>query len=138
MSAAVLATLASGRPGCSSTAFSEEAHSIANIIAEPDIFTFFVAACAGTAGVLRLGTAKSGALIGVLISTTAIPAAAIQRGRGLPGLAELTRQHGAAADQRRVDRHRRQRGAPPAAMALRASQAAAHGRSRTPGSRSRR
>ena len=34
------------------------------------------AACAGAAGMLSLSTAKSGALIGVLISVTTIPAAA--------------------------------------------------------------
>ena len=37
---------------------------------------FFVAFCAGVAGMLSLTTAKSGALIGVLISVTTIPAAA--------------------------------------------------------------
>ena len=38
--------------------------------------SLFVAFCAGTAGMLSLTTAKSGALIGVLISVTTIPAAA--------------------------------------------------------------
>ena len=42
----------------------------------PDAFAFIVALCAGTAGMLSLSTAKSGALIGVLISVTTIPAAA--------------------------------------------------------------
>jgi uncharacterized hydrophobic protein (TIGR00271 family) len=56
--------------------FSIEGHSLSNIISEPDFFTFFVAACAGAAGMLSLSTAKSGALIGVLISVTTIPAAA--------------------------------------------------------------
>jgi uncharacterized hydrophobic protein (TIGR00271 family) len=56
--------------------FSQQGHSLSNIIAQPDFFTFFVAACAGAAGVLSLSTAKSGALIGVLISVTTIPAAA--------------------------------------------------------------
>ena len=56
--------------------FSLENHSLANIISQPDFFTFFVAACAGAAGMLSLSTAKSGALIGVLISVTTIPAAA--------------------------------------------------------------
>ena len=46
------------------------------MIASPDFFAFFVAACAGAAGMLSLSTAKSGALIGVLISVTTIPAAA--------------------------------------------------------------
>jgi uncharacterized hydrophobic protein (TIGR00271 family) len=56
--------------------FSQEGHGLANIIASPDFFTFFIAACAGAAGMLSLSTAKSGALIGVLISVTTIPAAA--------------------------------------------------------------
>jgi uncharacterized hydrophobic protein (TIGR00271 family) len=56
--------------------FSQEDHGLANIISQPDFFTFFVAACAGAAGMLSLSTAKSGALIGVLISVTTIPAAA--------------------------------------------------------------
>jgi uncharacterized hydrophobic protein (TIGR00271 family) len=56
--------------------FSAKNHGLANIIASPDFFTFFVAACAGAAGMLSLSTAKSGALIGVLISVTTIPAAA--------------------------------------------------------------
>jgi uncharacterized hydrophobic protein (TIGR00271 family) len=56
--------------------FSVEGHSLANLIAQPDFFTFFIAACAGAAGMLSLSTAKSGALIGVLISVTTIPAAA--------------------------------------------------------------
>ena len=49
---------------------------MSNFIAAPDFFSFFVAACAGAAGMLSLSTAKSGALIGVLISVTTIPAAA--------------------------------------------------------------
>ncbi len=62
--------------GLSSEAFGEADHSFARIISSPDFFAFFVAACAGIAGVLSLSTAKSGALIGVLISVTTIPAAA--------------------------------------------------------------
>jgi uncharacterized hydrophobic protein (TIGR00271 family) len=56
--------------------FTQQGHGLANIISEPDFFSFFVAACAGAAGMLSLSTAKSGALIGVLISVTTIPAAA--------------------------------------------------------------
>jgi uncharacterized hydrophobic protein (TIGR00271 family) len=51
-------------------------HALASFISSPDFFAFFVAICAGVAGVLSLSTAKSGALIGVLISVTTIPAAA--------------------------------------------------------------
>jgi uncharacterized hydrophobic protein (TIGR00271 family) len=56
--------------------FDAASHSLSNLIASPDFFAFFVAFCAGVAGVLSLTSAKSGALIGVLISVTTIPAAA--------------------------------------------------------------
>jgi uncharacterized hydrophobic protein (TIGR00271 family) len=45
-------------------------------IAHPDTFSVLVAVIAGVAGILSLTTAKSGALLGVLISVTTIPAAA--------------------------------------------------------------
>jgi uncharacterized hydrophobic protein (TIGR00271 family) len=45
-------------------------------IAHPNTFSVLVALLAGVAGMLSLTTAKSGALIGVLISVTTIPAAA--------------------------------------------------------------
>jgi uncharacterized hydrophobic protein (TIGR00271 family) len=56
--------------------FTAAEHGIANLISSPDAFTIIVALCAGAAGMLSLSTAKSGALIGVLISVTTIPAAA--------------------------------------------------------------
>jgi uncharacterized hydrophobic protein (TIGR00271 family) len=62
--------------GITEDQFSEADHGLANIISSPDFFAFFVAFCAGAAGMLSLSTAKSGALIGVLISVTTIPAAA--------------------------------------------------------------
>jgi uncharacterized hydrophobic protein (TIGR00271 family) len=71
-----LATLLFKATGLFTEDFSQESHGFANIISDPDFFTFFVAACAGAAGMLSLSTAKSGALIGVLISVTTIPAAA--------------------------------------------------------------
>lgn len=46
------------------------------VVGSPGFFSFFVAFCAGVAGMLSLSTAKSGALIGVLVSVTTIPAAA--------------------------------------------------------------
>jgi uncharacterized hydrophobic protein (TIGR00271 family) len=49
---------------------------LTEFISNPDFFSFFVAYLAGTAGVLSLTSAKSGALIGVLISVTTIPAIA--------------------------------------------------------------
>jgi uncharacterized hydrophobic protein (TIGR00271 family) len=56
--------------------FTAASHSLSQTIANPDFFAAFVAFCAGVAGMLSLTTAKSGALIGVLISVTTIPAAA--------------------------------------------------------------
>lgn len=56
--------------------FSASDHGLSRSIANPDFLAFFVAFCAGIAGMLSLTTAKSGALIGVLISVTTIPAAA--------------------------------------------------------------
>jgi uncharacterized hydrophobic protein (TIGR00271 family) len=44
-------------------------------ISHPDEYSVLVALLAGTAGALSLSTAKSGALVGVLISVTTIPAA---------------------------------------------------------------
>jgi uncharacterized hydrophobic protein (TIGR00271 family) len=55
---------------------SGEEGTFTDFISEPDFFSFFVAYLAGMAGVLSLTAAKSGALIGVLISVTTIPAAA--------------------------------------------------------------
>jgi uncharacterized hydrophobic protein (TIGR00271 family) len=62
--------------GITPDTFSSEDHSLSSVIASPDFFAVFVACCAGAAGMLSLSTAKSGALIGVLISVTTIPAAA--------------------------------------------------------------
>jgi uncharacterized hydrophobic protein (TIGR00271 family) len=56
--------------------FTEEDHGLSVLISDPGFFSFFVAFCAGIAGTLSLTTAKSGALAGVLISVTTIPAAA--------------------------------------------------------------
>lgn len=62
--------------GISEDAFSQQDHGLASTIANPDVFAFFVAFCAGIAGMLSLSTAKSGAIIGVLISVATLPAAA--------------------------------------------------------------
>ncbi|WP_327254494.1 DUF389 domain-containing protein [Streptomyces sp. NBC_01244] len=47
-----------------------------SFIWQPDLFSFVVAVLAGIAGVLSLTSAKSGALVGVAISVTTVPAAA--------------------------------------------------------------
>jgi uncharacterized hydrophobic protein (TIGR00271 family) len=49
---------------------------LTEFVSSPDILSLYVAVVAGAAGVLSLTSAKSGALIGVLISVTTIPAAA--------------------------------------------------------------
>jgi uncharacterized hydrophobic protein (TIGR00271 family) len=71
-----LASLLFKWTGATPDTFTTANHSLADVIANPDFFSFFVAFCAGIAGMLSLTTAKSGALIGVLISVTTIPAAA--------------------------------------------------------------
>jgi uncharacterized hydrophobic protein (TIGR00271 family) len=76
IAAAFVATLIFKATALTDPELDQSEHTIANVISSPDFFTFFVAACAGAAGMLSLSTAKSGALIGVLISVTTIPAAA--------------------------------------------------------------
>jgi uncharacterized hydrophobic protein (TIGR00271 family) len=71
-----LATLLAKATGLTSEDFDSADHQVATLISSPDAFTVIVALCAGAAGMLSLSTAKSGALIGVLISVTTIPAAA--------------------------------------------------------------
>ncbi len=56
--------------------FTQEGHPFTDFISNPNQFSFIVAYLAGLAGVLSLTSAKSGALVGVLISVTTIPAAA--------------------------------------------------------------
>ena len=62
--------------GAAPESFSFDDSTFAHAISSPGFFAFFVALCAGVAGMLSLTTAKSGALIGVLISVTTIPSAA--------------------------------------------------------------
>ena len=72
----VLVTLAFRGMGLIPEDFDPNDHPLTNFISNPDFFSFFVAFVAGVAGVLSLTSSKSGALIGVLISVTTIPAAA--------------------------------------------------------------
>ena len=62
--------------GLSPAGFPSGERPLTDFISHPDFFSFLVAFLAGTAGMLSLTSAKSGALIGVLISVTTIPAAA--------------------------------------------------------------
>jgi uncharacterized hydrophobic protein (TIGR00271 family) len=74
--ATYVASLIFKETGITPETFTEADHQLSNLISNPDFFAAFVAMCAGAAGMLSLSTAKSGALIGVLISVTTIPAAA--------------------------------------------------------------
>ena len=56
-------------------AYEQTTHPFTDFISNPDTLSFFVALVAGGAGVLSLTSAKSGALVGVLVSVTTIPAA---------------------------------------------------------------
>ena len=56
--------------------FDPEEHPLTGFVSNPDFFSAFVALVAGMAGMLSLTAAKSGALVGVLVSVTTIPAAA--------------------------------------------------------------
>ena len=76
ITAAYLFTLGIRAAGATPEGFSAEVHPNTDFISHPDEFSFIVAVFAGTAGVLSLTSAKSGALVGVLISVTTIPAAA--------------------------------------------------------------
>ena len=73
--ATVLFTLALRASGQVTDSFAPDTHPFTSFIAQPDDLSFVVAFIAGIAGVLSLTSAKSGALIGVLISVTTIPAA---------------------------------------------------------------
>lgn len=76
ISAAFLFSLLAKAGGLVEPSFDLDDHPLTAFISEPNEFSFFVALFAGTAGVLSLTSAKSGALVGVLISVTTIPAAA--------------------------------------------------------------
>ena len=72
----LLASVAIKALGLAPGGFAPDNREFTDFITHPDFFSFLVAFLAGTAGVLSLTSAKSGALVGVLISVTTIPAAA--------------------------------------------------------------
>jgi uncharacterized hydrophobic protein (TIGR00271 family) len=76
ITAAFLFTLICVATGMVDADFKSVDNPLTQFIAEPDEFSVIVAVFAGAAGVLSLTSAKSGALVGVLISVTTIPAAA--------------------------------------------------------------
>jgi uncharacterized hydrophobic protein (TIGR00271 family) len=71
----VLATLVGRATGLVDPDMLDTEHSFTSFISSPDKFSFVVAFLAGIVGILSLTSAKSGALIGVLISVTTVPAA---------------------------------------------------------------
>ncbi len=76
ITAAFLFTLIAEATDLVEAGFESTQNPLTQFIAEPNEFSFIVACFAGAAGVLSLTSAKSGALVGVLISVTTIPAAA--------------------------------------------------------------
>jgi uncharacterized hydrophobic protein (TIGR00271 family) len=76
ITAAFLFTLIAKETGLLDPGFQSSEHPLTQFISKPEDFSFIVACFAGAAGMLSLTSAKSGALIGVLISVTTIPAAA--------------------------------------------------------------
>lgn len=76
ITAAFLFTLFCVAVGLVDSNFHSTDNQLTQFITKPDDFSFIVAVFAGAAGMLSLTSAKSGALVGVLISVTTIPAAA--------------------------------------------------------------
>ena len=75
IAATVLLSLLARVTGLIDPAMLDRTNPLTGFISHPDTFSFVVAFLAGAAGMLSLTTAKSGALIGVLISVTTVPAA---------------------------------------------------------------
>ncbi len=76
ITAAFLFTFYCVAVGLVDSSFHSTDNLLTQFITKPDDFSFIVAVFAGAAGMLSLTSAKSGALVGVLISVTTIPAAA--------------------------------------------------------------
>lgn len=74
---AVFAVWAFKSLGVAPSNWEQGEHAVADVIGHPDAFTFIVAFAAGIVGMLSLTSAKSGALIGVLISIATIPSAGL-------------------------------------------------------------
>ena len=62
--------------GVAPDVFDSQGNTLAQTIAAPNIYSVVVAACAGAAGMLSVTLGKAGALVGVAVSITTIPAAA--------------------------------------------------------------
>jgi uncharacterized hydrophobic protein (TIGR00271 family) len=75
MAITIGATLIFRATGVAPDQIADSSRPLTQFISHPDAFTVVVALLAGVAGILSLTSSKSGALIGVLISVTTIPAA---------------------------------------------------------------
>jgi uncharacterized hydrophobic protein (TIGR00271 family) len=76
ITAAFLFTLFCVAIGIVDSSFHSSENDLVRFIVKPETFSLIVALFAGSAGMLSLTSTKSGALIGVLVSVTTIPAAA--------------------------------------------------------------
>jgi uncharacterized membrane protein len=74
--ASLLFSLVVRAGGLESEAFRRGIRPVSSLINSPDVFSVVVATLAGVVGVVSLVEARTGALIGVFISVTTIPAAA--------------------------------------------------------------
>jgi uncharacterized hydrophobic protein (TIGR00271 family) len=86
----ILATLLGRAVGLVDPEMLDRNRPFTEFISQPDWFSFIVAFLAAIAGMISLTSSKSGALIGVLISVTTVPAAgniAVALALGNPGLA---------------------------------------------------
>jgi uncharacterized membrane protein len=73
--AALLFTLAARGLGRLPASYLAGQRPLTGLLIGPNLGAFVVAFVAGTAGIIALGRAKSGAVVGVLVSITTIPAA---------------------------------------------------------------
>jgi uncharacterized hydrophobic protein (TIGR00271 family) len=78
---ALLITLAARGLGRLPAAYVAGERPLTGLLIGPNLGAFVVAFVAGAAGIIALGRAKSGAVVGVLVSITTIPAAANSRFR---------------------------------------------------------
>jgi uncharacterized hydrophobic protein (TIGR00271 family) len=76
IAATYLATLLARSTGIGPETLADTTRPLTAFVSHPDATSVIVAYLAGTVGILSLTSAKSGALVGVLISVTTIPAAA--------------------------------------------------------------
>lgn len=75
IAASLVTVMALVQTGLAASAWDPATHPFTAFVARPDAYTVIVAGLAGVAGMLSLTTGQTGALVGVFISVTTIPAA---------------------------------------------------------------